>query len=197
MAEPVNIVLEGHRLAFMLPAKVGNASIKTAVADALGMTRNRLDAPGKWHTEPKDYLYRKRDEWLIIGFIRHPYARFVSAWREVIRDNGECKRAGFEFLPTMDEVAGRLPEITDGHWRSLTDELVHEGKIVPRGLVRVEKMDTAWRQMRQVVKAHSGLLLGDLPHLNSTGGDERLSGFAKDRISRHYADDFEYFGYRP
>lgn len=191
MADPNHVALWRQKLVFMLPCKVGNTSIKAALADATGRDRGRLHCARAW-----DYMgnYRIADlppDWLIVGFKRHPFARFLSAYRHKIRDEGRFGLVGFDRMPDLDEVAEALPRITDQHWRSLTDDLTHEGRLLP-GLVAEA---TGWERVRKAVTTHCGLPLGSLPHLNGT----RLGGVLSDRAERliraHYAEDFERFGY--
>lgn len=197
MADPNHVVLRQHRLVFMLPCKVGNTSIKAALADSLGQARGRLHTEQRWHHLGPEAIAELGQGWLVAGFVRHPYARFIAAWRHKLRDEGQWHRVGFERMPALDEVAEALPRITDQHWRALADDLMYAGAMLPEVIVRVEDIRQGWDRLAKRVRQHCGLRLASLPWLNATEGDETLSDHAKPLIAAHYRRDFMLFGYEP
>lgn len=177
----------------MLPCKVGNTSIKAALATALGRPTRRLHSDGAWdYRSPAEIASL---DWLVIGFVRQPFARFLSAYRHRIRDEGRHSDAGFDRCPTIEEVAAALPRITDQHWRSLSADLTHDGRVVPSLVVKTDDMADAWGAVRDAVHRHCGLSLPPIPHLNRTNPGGDLAGRARALVREHYAEDFERFGY--
>ena len=197
MADPNHIVLTHHKLVLMLPCKVGNSSVKAAVASTLGMRieKRQLHHSPDWRYEGKEWIASRDKGWLTIGFVRHPYARFMSAWRNKVRDQNRMHFTGG--AKTIDEVAVALPKIRNQHWRSLVDELCLGGRPLCNLVVKTDDMPAAWKTVQGAVHGHCGLLLHRIPHLNQTVGDETLSPRAKELIAAHYADDFRMFGYQP
>lgn len=181
----------------MLPCKVGNSSIKAALADSLGQERGNLHTARRWSYMAPEEIARLGPDWLIAGFVRHPYARFLAAWRHKIRDQGRHHLVGASAALTLDEVAEALPRITDQHWRALADELLYADTVLPDVIVQAEDMAQGWQRLGERVFAHCGLTLVPLPWLNATTGDETLSEGARARVAAHYRRDFMLFGYEP
>lgn len=194
MSDPNHIALVEQKLVFMLPCKVGNSSIKAALADTLGMKRKQLHLARTWNVVSNAEISALGKDWLIVGFVRHPYARFLSAWRHKIRDEGKTALA--HGASTIDGVAEALPRITDQHWRRLVDELCMGGRPLCNLVVKTDDMQAAWKTVQGAVHGHCRLLLHRIPHLNQTVGDEVLSKQAKSLIAAHYADDLKRFGYQ-
>lgn len=195
MADPNNILLEDWKICLMLPCKVGNSSIKAAVCDTLGMPREGMHKDAAWNYASKHQVAALPDDWYTIGFIRNPYSRFMSAWRNKMRDQDRWAKMALPHKPSVLETAQWLPRINDQHWRRLTDELLIDGEIVPDLLIRTDRLGRSWKYAQEAVRSHCGAELADAPHLNKTAPSEPLRGRAKDLVRDWYMSDFETFGY--
>lgn len=195
MSDPNNIVLHEHRLVLMLPCKVGNTSVKHAVAEALGKSNKNLHRASTWNIATTRQVLELPRDWIIAGFTRHPYDRFASACSEKLLDKGEWRRTGHGGPVPLDRVADMLPFITDQHWRPMAEDLCIGNSLVPVHLVRMDRAGNGWGVFRGLVEQHCGLKLGDLPRLNVSKSSAVLSDYARMLVASHYDKDFDTFGY--
>lgn len=195
MSDPNNIVLHEHRLVLMLPCKVGNTSVKHAVAEALGKSNKNLHRASTWNIATTRQVLELPRDWIIAGFTRHPYDRFASACSEKLLDKGEWRRTGHGGPVPLDRVADMLPFITDQHWRPMANDLCLGNQIVPMCLVRMDSFVSGWPEFQKLVFNHCGLVLRDLPRLNVSRSKAEISDYAKALVAQHYARDFDMLGY--
>lgn len=195
MSDPNNIVLKDHRLVLMLPCKVGNTSVKAAVAEAIGKPKKNLHRASTWTIATKKEVAALPSDWLVAGFTRHPYDRFLSAYQEKLLDKGEWSRVGHGSAVSLDRVAELLEFITDQHWRSMAADLCHGRSVVPTHIVRMDRAGNGWGVFQGVVHRHCGLSLGPLPVLNASRAKVGITDYARTLVATHYRRDFETFGY--
>lgn len=196
MADPNHLLLEEWKVCFMLPCKVGNSSIKAAICDTISAPYKGMHQGERWHHATKEEIAALPDEWIVIGFIRNPYDRFMSAWRNKMRDEDLWKRIGLPHKPTVEETAKWLPRINDQHWRKLVDELMLDGEMLPDLIIRTDRLGKAWKYVQRAVDGHCGVKVADVPHLNKTAPSGPLRGPAKELVRDWYIEDFKAFGYR-
>jgi hypothetical protein len=114
------------------------------------------------------------------GFVRHPYARYVSAFQF-------AKKAGdIPVSVTVDEWVHRL-DTREELWRPMSAWLDAPMHFIGRFEYLNEGARYVW--------ACCGL--GDvvLPHVNATGPHPELRRDTRAMIDRIYAEDFERFAY--
>lgn len=203
MPDPNNVVLPDHRLIAMLPAKVGNISIKTALWTSLGRAVDDLDYARSFETVDKATCARLRDDgWLTFCVTRDPVDRLVSCWRNKIAGS-ELFRS-FARDPRMrhrmpfDEFARICCETPDPradfHCRSQAYDLVMGNRIVPEIRLRFEKLGRDWRQLQRTVLLRLDLELASLPRLNRSEADRPVVGLeTRKLISLRYHQDYKYF----
>lgn len=197
MSDPNNIVLRDQQIILMLPCKVGNTSIKAAFSDALGLDRKDLHEAYRWEIANKFEADMFGDGWFKIGFVRHPYARFMSAYMDKLVKKAQYYRVGLKALPTINYLSDLLPVIRDQHWRSMTSDLFIGRVMVPDCVYYADDLSGTWNMVQKDVADHCGLKLGEVPHLNKSRGHVSMTDHAKKRIADFYAADFENFWYEP
>lgn len=197
MADPNHILMEEWKVCFMLPCKVGNSSIKGALCDTLGTPYKGMHLDDRWTYASKETIAALPAGWIKIGFIRNPYDRFMSAWRNKMRDQDRWRKMALPHKPSVEQTAEWLPRINDIHWRRLVDELVLDGEIIPDLIIRTDRLSKAWKYVQRGVEGHCGVKVADVPHLNKTAPSPPLRGRAKDLVRDWYIEDFRTFGYKP
>lgn len=194
MADPNHIVFDKYGLAFIQPCKTANLSQKAAIARALGKPLKRLSSPHY------DWEYRyARDipgEYLIVGTVRHPLDRLVSAWTDRCRhfDHDGLETCGFrkdmDFEQAARHVCQTPDDVINDHFRSLHYEY---GDVEPDILVRFETLRQDWERTRFAVQRHCGLQLARLEQRNVTKHDHWSEYYSQDleaAVRQRYADDF-------
>lgn len=194
MADPNHIVLDEYRLAFIHPCKTANLAQKAALARSLGWSVKTLSAEDSgWDYRCAENIPR---EYLIVGTVRHPCERLVSAWfdRQPRLYVSGLHKWGFRQEWTAGQAiahACQLPdESTNEHFRSLHYEF---GPVEPDILIRFETLRKDWERTRFAVKKHSGL---DLPRLEQRNGSKHgpwqyyYTPELLERVHERYSEDF-------
>lgn len=192
MPDPNHIILHDHKLAFLLPAKTGQTSIKAALMQALGIEWGG-DAPMLVH-RPEHFTYLHQREiarypYLKFCVVRNPWDRLASCWRDKYQDS----RTWREFVLMVCKIEDAKADI---HWRSQWYDLSCEGVFVPDRRLRFERLDQEWAFVCSAVKT---LDLPPLPRLQVSTGPSTQELFDSqelvDRVRVRYQDDVEQFGY--
>jgi hypothetical protein len=151
------------------------------------------------------------DEWTTFSFVRNPWARIVSTYRDKASTDSQSKRmvdgvfAGFieaglpvtgnmSFAEFCEAVCGIPDEKTDKHLRSQTSFLVREDQPIVQHIGKVENMEKDWQVIMEKSRLHFKLV-----HLNKTHHDH-YSSYFKDQylvnlVGDRYADDVRFFDY--
>lgn len=201
MADPNNLLIHEHQLALMLICKAANTSIKWSVADAMGLeATHRTDL--YFPTPNVEDVARLKDEgYLALSVIRHPAMRLLSCWRDKVsnpnrfhqpfrRRYGGVIKPGMSFEAFVDVVSDIPDGVADQHFRSMSWDLVHDGKVVPE-VIKIEKPDW-WMRLRDRIKTHCGLDIGPERKENQT----KVNGMSDNpKIRERYRQDFQRFGY--
>lgn len=213
------IWLPEHRLAYLRVPKAANSSIRAALARRFALPRiegmsaandrywvqldnshARIMTPGTFQ-----HSAGTRDAW-IFSFVRHPVARLYSCWNNKLIENEELTRGfvdmglvrGMDFADFVARVAELPDECCDIHVRSQASILLHNGRLMPDFVGRVEHTDTDWEHVRYEVQMRCGRDLGELPQKNVRGGagedaNGELTPAVEALIRRRFAQDFELF----
>lgn len=170
----------------------------------------------------EDILVRepKYDSYFKFSFVRNPWDRVVSCYRDKIATDYEENRrrasrfsgisvgmSFVEFVEFLTETTEGSDESADRHWlsqyRFVTDR---SGRLLVDFVGKLESLDEDWRQARDL----AGLPPIELRKLNTRFGweisDERLrieaEGYrhqydqrTRNMIQKRYAKDIELFGY--
>ena len=197
------IVCDQHKIVYVRVPKSANTSLRLAFEDG----RKRKVSLAR--------LRRKYPTHLSFSFVRNPWSRLFSAWRdkialEPINDryyvdgvhHGFVKlgfpfRAGMPFGEFAEFACSVEDADTEKHLKSQSYFLVHDGEVVPEFIGRVESMAEDWDALCGRIGTEI-----DLSHSNrkgKRGGATYLKHYSPPlakRVGDRYATDIEQFGYR-
>jgi len=214
------ILLEPYRAVYVETPKVACTSIKTALAEILGISlRSTGGDPHRiqWPTVEMSSSHSGQffPGLFAFAFVRNPWDRLVSCYRDKIRDEvdgytyftirsgvANCLARFDAFVPGMSfgdfvaAVASIRDEDADGHFRSqhtfVTDE---EGKIGVDFLGRFERLAEDFRFVQERI----GLPRNDLPWLQKARNGARYTDFYNNEtrqiVGARFRQDIEMFGY--
>jgi hypothetical protein len=196
---PKAIQLPSIQLIYVPIPKVANRSIKTALADKVGIS-GKLSAH-KYHWDfisVKDVLLHSNYSF---AFVRNPLERLVSCFVQKI-EKKNSKNLLWKYGNLIDQESSfkdfaefvcRTPDsIADRHFKSQHKFLLRNGEIAVDYLGKFEHLETDWKVLSEQFK---------LPLLNHTNKSERLGAkhyydkeLAK-KVKKRYAKDIEIFNY--
>jgi hypothetical protein len=208
-------VARKYSLAYLQVPKAACTSLRAAICL---LNHPELDpaqvTSDEWvhkHREMNDILRpgtRELEKLFRFTFVRHPYARFVSFYRNKIAEPDSpavAKRFGKQGFTAGMSIDAALGVIEATPIRQLDPHLIPQVDLIYRGgsslvefIGRVERLG----EDIKVVENRAGISL-NLPHLNRAagGGVERarelLAEAARARLQRIYQRDFERFAYEP
>jgi hypothetical protein len=214
------IVLAPYRAVYVETPKVACTSIKTALAEILGISlRSTGGDPHyvEWPTAARSSSHSGRlfPGLFTFAFVRNPWDRLVSCYRDKIRGEvdgytyctirpgvANCLARFDVFVPGMSfadfvaAVASIRDEEADGHFRSqhtfITDG---EGKIGVDFLGRFERLAEDFRLVQESI----GLPRNELPWLQKARNAARYTDFytkeTRQIVGERFRQDIEMFGY--
>ncbi|HBE91462.1 MAG TPA: hypothetical protein DDW55_02680 [Gammaproteobacteria bacterium] len=192
-------IWEQHRLLYVRIPKSANSSVLAAID---GARKCRMSG-GK--------IARMNDQWTCFSFVRNPWSRLVSSYRQKAStdatskrivdgvyqgfvDKGMPIRANMSFEEFCEVVCEFPNEKIDKHLQSQAYTLIRNGKAIVPFIGKVEHMNADWKTVMDKVGLNN-----ELPHINQTSGQHYSSYFTSDalinRIADRYADDIRYFEY--
>ena len=214
------ILLEPYRAVYVETPKVACTSIKTALAEVLGISLRSANSDPHRVEWPTAERSSSRSGRLFPGlfsfaFVRNPWDRLVSCYRDKIRGEVEgytyftirpgvanCLARFDAFIPGMSfadfvvAVASIRDEDADGHFRSqhtfVTDE---EGKIGVDFIGRFERLAEDFRFVQERI----GLPRNELPWLQKARAAASYTDFYSNETrqiaGQRFRQDIEMFGY--
>lgn len=214
------ILLEPYRAAYVEIPKVACTSIKTALAEILGISLESTGGDPHCVDWPTATMSSSRSGLLYPGlfafaFVRNPWDRLVSCYRDKIRGEVEgytsfsnrpgvanCLARFGTFVPGMsfaDFVAavGSIPdEDADEHFRSQHTFVTNpQGKIGVDFLGRFEKLAEDFRTVKESI----GLARAELPWLQRASKPIKYTGFyssaTREIARKRFRQDIEMFEY--
>jgi hypothetical protein len=218
LAPESNIYLETYGAVYVPIAKVASSSIKACLASCLQLA----GAAGNPHeiAFPRAEFFTPAGERLYPGaysfaFVRNPWSRLVSCYRDKIR--GEVRdftefaesgvahclagfdvfSAGMSFERFVRSVASIPDRDADEHFRSQADYVVNSSGVVALDFIgRYEKLQHDFAQ----IALNIGLPLAPaLPHLQAAPARHVADFYSAETrgiVGRRYARDIELFAYR-
>ncbi len=207
MPDPNYILHRG--VAFLLPAKCANTSLKQAILMHRGDPVD-TDRPGwfvRIHNAARlPYIGRARvhEADLVVGAVRDPVERLVSCWRDKVgrvaqlefRKPGKVT-AGTPWPDFVAAVCSTPDEECDQHFRSLTADLVVNGQ-EPDILLNTEHLEQDWRYLE---KALNWVPRFECPRLHETGDrcprpdvTQEQRGLIRERFAEDYSRFFGLMG---
>lgn len=193
------LVWQDFRLLYVRIPKSGNSSIRGSIDGAINgrMSSSRIMGLG--------------ENWTTFSFVRNPWARLVSAYRQKVHEDYASKKmvngvykgfldSGIPVHKNMSfdafcEVVCDIPDSkTDKHLRSQSSFVIRKGVPIVSFLGKVETMERDWKNLMDRV----GLDF-KLAHLNHTSQQHYSSYFSDPRLVKlvgdRYAEDVRYFNY--
>jgi len=173
-------------LVVMTIPKAAHTSIMAALVETFGAKRWRAHRASSW---PSDYLS--------VGFCRHPLDRFRSCWQDKIAP-GDAKsgKAGVGIDEFSAQVARAEDHELDRHLIPQHYKFFADGSLRVQELFRYEDLPTAWVELRELVRAHCGRHLADLPRLHTSRPASFVwSDHSRQLIAERYSQDLKLLGY--
>jgi hypothetical protein len=204
-----------HGIAYLQVPKAACTSLRAAICL---LNHPELD-PGEVTSDEWIHETRKLNDILRPGaaeleklfrftFVRHPYARFVSFYRNKVakpESPAMAKRfakqgftGGMSVEAALDVIEATPVRLLDPHLIPQTDLVYRGGSALVEYIGKVEQLG----EHIKVVEKRAGISL-NLPHLNRAAGAgidrarEFLTEQARARLRRIYSQDFERFAYEP
>jgi len=213
------IWLPEARIAYIRAPKAANTSIRTALAQAFGMTSHKGNTPGKdafWGEQGRKRARRMRTSSFALhpgarggwsfSFVRHPVARLYSCWENKVVENPDLlpAMADMGIEPDMDfdafvKAVARTPDAkSEIHLRSQASILTWRGRVVPDFVGRVEEVKADWAHVQRELQCRCGVDPGPMLRRNVRGRtrpdiSEHLKPATLDLIAERYSEDFRLF----
>ncbi|WP_297771174.1 sulfotransferase family 2 domain-containing protein [uncultured Roseovarius sp.] len=213
------IWLPQAQIGYFRIGKAANTSIRTALAQAFGLTSAKGLRPAKdafWSRQPRHLVRRMRPATYALSpatragwsfsFVRHPVARLYSCWHNKVIENPVILPAmadmgidhGMPFDDFVALVACTPDAKTEIHLRSQASILTWHGRVLPDFIGRVEDAETDWAHVRWEIRMRCGTDPGPMLRRNIRGQTapeiaETLSPKTLALISERYAEDFRLF----
>lgn len=187
------------QLVYVRIPKSGNSSIRGSIEGAIN---DRMSSSS---------IVGLSGGWTSFSFVRNPWARLVSAYREKVHKDYATKKmlngvykgfldSGIPVHNNMSfaafcEVVCAIPDMrTDKHLRSQSSFVIRKGAPIVSFLGKVETMESDWNTLMDRV----GLDF-KLAHLNHTGHQHYSNYFTDTRlinlVGDRYAEDVRNFDY--
>lgn len=202
---------ERKNVVFFLTPKCGNTSIKKAILNSLGYDFNYEYPAGFTFLSPKNVSYLKSIKPITtIGFVRNPYDRVKSCWKNKIKGTPETANLPIEgswddrfytgmsfneFISVLEETPW---DCMDMHAREMFHGMSYKNEFLVDNVFKLEELTEdimEWERLGSLC-ANFGMQLPALEHHNKTTDFFDPAPDIKQRISRLYARDFSFFDYQ-
>lgn len=190
-----------HRLLYLRLPKCGNSSVVAALPNP----ELRRLRPGK--------LSGLSGDWTTFTFIRNPWSRLVSTYRQKVAAEATTSRLidgvfdgfrevgipvypGIPFAEFCEIICDFPDHATEKHLQSQSYVLMPKGKALVKNIGRVETFDDDWRRITE-----SAGISAELPRLNVSSADQtRYREYYRDPglvnlVGDRYANDVANFDY--
>jgi hypothetical protein len=193
------IVWQDIKLLYVRIPKNANTSIRHSIE---GGIQARMSA---------SKIMDLKDDWVTFSFVRNPWARLVSLYRQKASSNATSRRMvngvyeGFlehnipvhqnmSFDDFCRTVCDFPDDMTDKHLRSQSSFLIRNGKPIVQVIGKVEKLDDDWKAIMDLKQLNV-----KMDHLNSTSRDHYSDYFSDKTLIKlvgdRYAEDVRNFNY--
>lgn len=191
-----NFVDHANNIVWMLTPKVATVSVLTEI--------NKIIDHHLASWRPKDYVLDNCKHMLKIGFVRNPWDRLVSCWKDKIINQHHRTFNAYDLSPGIDfdEFARKITDwphkLSDKHWRSQSYDLYDGPDQIPDYLVRLERIAYDWDMVTGLVNDHSGHTLGRLEHKHMSNRAHYSEYYDQDLselVGDYYKSDITNFNY--
>ncbi|WP_013325563.1 sulfotransferase family protein [Gloeothece verrucosa] len=205
-------VFTDRKLIYLVVQKVACTSIKTTIARSYGIkVQQEEDIHLDQFLQSKLGRPKKNEypEYTIFSFVRNPYDRLVSCYRDKVLDVKQrysvpyfdTKLGYYPYYIPHDisfaefvQIIVKIPDyLADNHFKSQYAILSSYGKLLPDFIGRMETLQQDWEKLAKTYNFDV-----NLAHLNST----QKTSFSKyytqelvDLVYQRYQKDFEHLGY--
>jgi dermatan 4-sulfotransferase 1 len=207
------IVFRDMPLVYGRVPKAANSTIKIMLARMLAERQKHVLSDEFWRerTDGQTHMLRTGEAAglpagpVVFTFVRNPESRLASFYDNKVADPDSVlpqssQRMGIakgdSFERVVEIVCDTPTNRMDVHVLPQTDILVHDGRIVPGFVGRVETMRADWDRLRALVQAQGGRDLGELGP-RKKGRKRNLDDYYTDRlraaVRRKYQDDYRWF----
>jgi len=206
-------VLDAQQLVYLPVPKAACSSIKAALAKAGGIVvaeNQSIHFHPSWHIQKGD-LNQAQSVYYKFSFVRNPFERLVSCYREKImftptREHPDPVYNGYYFaLPAHSSFAdfaqrvAKIPDpLADNHFKSQYALLYNSGKPLVDFVGKVEQLDHEWKQIAGQYQLEPTLISSNVTKSKQgCYSDYRLyynESLAK-LVYERYRQDIEGFGY--
>lgn len=205
--DDIAIMYHKYKLAFFVPMKAGNNSIKKMFLQDLKLGSNYVKTRNDLlELYTAEEVYNICNNYMKIGLTRNPYYRIVSCWYDkTVRTNFKDFhrfdiRKGISLFEFMNKVYNIPDKNADRHLKSQSYLFTYDNCIVPDYLYDINKLNKNWEYIKEMVYDHTDgeLLLPELrhEHSNKIDHDKYLEDNVKYLIACRYTDDFTNFNYK-
>ena len=205
-----NILLQPCQAVYFFVPKAACSTLKLACSEILGSEcDSSLRPEDAVHTIEFPYatpeeLRSKYSQYLKFSFVRNPWSRLVSCYRDKICGDelppsyaryGVFVR-GMEFEAFVRVVASIPDAAAEGHFRSQASYLMapRSKRLVVDFVGKTESFDADFAELSQRL----GISVQELPRLRARSGGKYRDYYSSDlrnMVARRYQDDVELFGY--
>lgn len=178
------IVLPEYRLAFFTVPKCASGSVCATFQAALRKKWGQIPL----HQEREPVLWDGWEDCDRAAIVRHPYDRFMSAFR--FQKRGDLEN-------WIETVCNTPDGEGDVHYISQSRFLTFMDVLVPNRVMRFETLHEEWPGFADMANARLPPIyqLPRLLHRNKSAGSKALTADMKAMLAERYAEDFERFGY--
>lgn len=183
------IYIERWNICYARVPKVANTSIKTILAQALGLDHDKFKPTNDrfWRNRESEGVFVLNAETLVLrhpsaftfAFVRDPadrLASFYSAnilrWKlsDHLASMGFTKEMGADAF--VDKVAQTPDHDADIHFVAQSSILTLSDRVVPQFVGKIESMNAEWNRLRSILEPLRGL---DLPEMIVTNRVKRTA----------------------
>jgi hypothetical protein len=198
------LVFDDHKLAYLVSPKVACTSIKRALAKSYGIPRKKYIHNRRLWNYELGKLENNRQDYYTFAFVRNPYDRLVSCYRDKVatrRANpyfGKKVPVDSNFAQFVQTVVTTPDCLADKHFKSQYFNLYRNGEILVDYVGRFENLAEDWRVL--------ALKFNLEPELGHYGNSKDKAGVYSDYkkyytpeladlVYERFRDDFEFLGY--
>lgn len=190
-----NNIVDTRGFVLMLTPKVCTQSIISVYKENAGRF-------AQWRS--RDYVEKYCRDSLIVGFVRNPFDRLVSCWKDKCIDQHHrtWDAYGFKQNMTFEEFVNGVIEIpesgSDKHWRSQSHDLINAGQSLFDILCKFETISDDWDYARRQIADDAGAVMKPLPHVHATKHKHYSLYYTDELIEMvgdYYHHDLINFGY--